>query len=891
MKKYLKIIIFVCVLLLAGCNKKKTSETPTSTPTTIASSPTLNPSSTPTSIPTTDAKEEEISVHFEGMQDVKIEKDANFNVLSNVRVLTNQGLTVSVSIKVESSIELTNNVIPADYIGKVIVEYEAEYNDKTITGSRTITVVESLEESVGTNMITNSTCDTTADWALSNHEGAGSTITSASGELKIAITSLNATNSSSPRINNSTLFTLEKGKTYIVSFDAYADTARKLYVQVGTLIDASPWFIDAKPDSKEIFNLSTTKDTYSFIFTYNLDNTEASVLFEMGIISGEGIITNIYLDNISVAEYLDVVKDTATPNIIASDKVFYLGINDNSFNLLDNVSAYDTIDKDVSSTLSYETFNSEFEEADVDYTKTGKYYVIYSAYDKSGNAIDKIIELTIKEPNKANDNLFYNPGFDENITGWSIAQHDGGYASYEFIDGKLKLIMEDVNWNNDSSSPRLSNIYGFELIKDAYYHVSFTASSEEDKLVLVQIGNLFGESPYWIDLKTDSRETFLITKTETTYEFYFKMNAETTSSGFMTIEMGTVDGDDTVTTLYFDDFLIERIEDEISDYVKPSITNAHDLYYFVNELESLNVLEGVKVIDNVDGDITDKLTYKIFKDDVETTLSDVNLTTTGNYKIVYTVSDTYGNKSIISVSLSFINRPSSSMISTSVWDKLVSEEVDDFEINTDSNIVVTLNDNRGINTWDNRMTSKSFSLSEGGVYRLIFDLESEEEIDFLLQIGRYVDTSNFMVQYTTNISNGKTKTRYVIDFTATATRSDYSLGFEFGGESGENKITISNLSLSLLYKSLTKPFALVLNKISVGTIIAWQGGSGASYTKLYVYQNGELVSNDYRITNGGNLDTTLSELPSGTYTIKIQAIGDGVNSMSSELSDAYTFTK
>jgi glucosylceramidase len=86
--------------------------------------------------------------------------------------------------------------------------------------------------------------------------------------------------------------------TYKISFDAKAGVARNVQLQLGKLLDASPWFtafIDA-----EAIELTTSMETYEIVVTANNpDGLAAEILFELGA----GEVTPITLDNISITEF------------------------------------------------------------------------------------------------------------------------------------------------------------------------------------------------------------------------------------------------------------------------------------------------------------------------------------------------------------------------------------------------------------------------------------------------------------------------------------------------------------------------------------------------------------------------------------------------------------
>lgn len=82
--------------------------------------------------------------------------------------------------------------------------------------------------------------------------------------------------------------------------------------------------------------------------------------------------------------------------------------------------------------------------------------------------------------------------------------------------------------------------------------------------------------------------------------------------------------------------------------------------------------------------------------------------------------------------------------------------------------------------------------------------------------------------------------------------------------------------------TLTKPVGVVCNPLGDGGYIcAFAPVTNAVSYKIYVYNaNGELVHSE-EIANGGRINFTTA----GTYTVKVQALGNGSNIKDSELSD------
>ena len=89
---------------------------------------------------------------------------------------------------------------------------------------------------------------------------------------------------------------------------------------------------------------------------------------------------------------------------------------------------------------------------------------------------------------------------------------------------------------------------------------------------------------------------------------------------------------------------------------------------------------------------------------------------------------------------------------------------------------------------------------------------------------------------------------------------------------------------------LSKPVGVVRNPLGDGRYIcAFENVANASSYYIQVYDSNGAVVGEQAITNGGIITCT-EGLEAGTYTLKVKAVGDGVNYTDSEYSDPVTFT-
>jgi beta-glucanase (GH16 family) len=127
-------------------------------------------------------------------------------------------------------------------------------------------------------------------------------IVTESGKLKIHLTSIGGA-SYSPQIFQEGL-KLEKGKTYVISFDAKADALRKINVNLGKALSTDPWFTAYAPSKTVDVDMGEKQYIYGFKVTETTDSN-LKIVFEVGNVAGGNAITDIYLDNIYIQEVIN----------------------------------------------------------------------------------------------------------------------------------------------------------------------------------------------------------------------------------------------------------------------------------------------------------------------------------------------------------------------------------------------------------------------------------------------------------------------------------------------------------------------------------------------------------------------------------------------------------
>lgn len=134
-------------------------------------------------------------------------------------------------------------------------------------------------------------------WTLNTWSGRGSGSV-VNGEYKMQVDSAGSSASGIQLVQNGIV--LQKGKTYKVSFDAYASVPRKLEANVEQ--DTSPWtsYLPALGQ----YALGTSKASFSYTFTMNNPtDSNGRISFNAGAATG-----SVFLDNVSIQTVADPVS-------------------------------------------------------------------------------------------------------------------------------------------------------------------------------------------------------------------------------------------------------------------------------------------------------------------------------------------------------------------------------------------------------------------------------------------------------------------------------------------------------------------------------------------------------------------------------------------------------
>jgi beta-glucanase (GH16 family) len=142
-------------------------------------------------------------------------------------------------------------------------------------------------------------------WENWTGEGGAASVTLENGAMKIAVTAAGTKAYSVQAFQQGLGFI--NGKTYVLTFKAKADAAKKINVNIGKALTADPWFVNYM--TTLTVDLSSTMQEFTKEFTMSeATYNNAKIVFEAGLVAGQNIATNIYIDDVSIVE-----KTSSTP--------------------------------------------------------------------------------------------------------------------------------------------------------------------------------------------------------------------------------------------------------------------------------------------------------------------------------------------------------------------------------------------------------------------------------------------------------------------------------------------------------------------------------------------------------------------------------------------------
>ncbi|MBN2504538.1 MAG: carbohydrate binding domain-containing protein, partial [Bacilli bacterium] len=490
-----------------------TTSTTTAAPTTTTT--TAVPTTVTTTEPTTTTAADITPPVISGVEDEVIFMDSVFDPLEGVTALDDVDGDVTASITYTGAV---NTAAEGVYFLKYSVSDAA---GNTQQESRYITV-EIDPSLIGDEMVPNGDFSLGfAIWTTTmGLEGGWGDFSVVDGELKVDVTSVSG-GLWEPRLENRGI-TFENGKTYLVTFEARAVAPRSIHLQVGEILPSAPWFDNFKEGQTEIFDLTTTMESYSFKFTMiEPTNENGSLMFEFGTVEGEigieNLLTTVYLDNVVIVESTPD-PDTTAPVISGAEDVT-LETGD-VFDPLAGVTAFDVRDGEI--TLDTTNYTS-----DVNTSVPGTYTVVYTVSDSSDNIATKTITVTVVDLVFLDTTLVVNGDFSAALgdpSEWGLYEANWSPTESPMADATLSIVNEELvlevvtvgTWG--AQSWVLQANQKIDFLKGYTYKVVFSAKADAPRQVNSFVGFQDTALNQWHEYGGGS---FDLTTTYQTFEYIF----------------------------------------------------------------------------------------------------------------------------------------------------------------------------------------------------------------------------------------------------------------------------------------------------------------------------------------------------------------------------------
>ncbi len=380
---------------------------------------------------------------------------------------------------------------------------------------------------------------------------------------------------------------MEKGATYEVSFDAYADKARTMKVDIsGPDMNYMRYFNDTA------VNLTTKKKSYKFKFTMNEDTDANSRLeFNMG---AQGSTANVYITNVKVKKVKSATKAEADKKTVLADgnlvyngkfqegdkRLGYWNIKKKNASVAVSNKNYNdrklvvklTKDSKVADVKVYQTglafeANKEYSvsfDASATTARTIKVKVAGKTFSAKLNKATKNYEFIMKTGKKLSDKsvIFYlggkkgtvcidnvvvtenslikNGSFNAGTTGWT-EWHDTSEADLSFVidslseDNAADFTIKKTGSEDWKIQLKQENV---PLEKDQYYKLTFKAKSSKTRKMRAIMQGL--EDKNWEVYSGEN--TVKLTSKYKTYTKVFQMTADSDPKAQISFCLGAVAG-------------------------------------------------------------------------------------------------------------------------------------------------------------------------------------------------------------------------------------------------------------------------------------------------------------------------------------------------------------
>ena len=397
---------------------------------------------------------------------------------------------------------------------------------------------------------------------------------------------------------------MEKGATYKISFDAYADAIRTIKTAI-----TAPDFGFSRYFPDTTVNLTTTKQSYSYTFKMN-NASDGNGRFEFNL-GSSGSTAPVYISNVKIIKTIAAdPNEVEAKTILANGNHVYNGEFQEGTNRLAfwevknncgaNVSVTNTdnirklkvnianvvannsliigqsdlaLSPNKKYALSFDASNSNAKEITVmvagtahtaQLTAYNKSYTIKFTTPESLTNTDIEFYMGLKgityldNVRLVEDTMIKNGDFSAGFAGYDIYADSSADASY-IVDSLTENNAADFTINNtgdqDWKIQLKQNNVGLENGK--WYKLKFKAKSSSNRKIRVIMQG--GESKGWAVYSSDNIVD--LTSEYQSFEFVFKMSAATDPEAFLSVCLGKIDVQITKQhRVCLDDFSLEEVE-------------------------------------------------------------------------------------------------------------------------------------------------------------------------------------------------------------------------------------------------------------------------------------------------------------------------------------------
>jgi len=353
------------------------------------------------------------SITISGADDIEVDFDASFNVLTGVTAIGNNSVDYTSQIVLQSTsqaVNLTTGALDTQSTGVHAIRYTVTVGSVTAQKWRYVTVKSPVTPE-GQMLVNPDFALGTAGWddpsVVYNADGSSMTLTTEEGALKADVVA--GANAYTPRFGQMNV-PFEIDTTYEIGFRAKSSVEKIINLQVGELLSGAPYFTDFKPMQTEHRTITTEWASYSYKFTHTLDNKRGGLLFELGKVDNQQTNAIVWFDDITV-EVSTPDADTTAPTFTGVPATLNLTVGA-TYDPLAGVTAYDVVDGDVTANIAVEIKDSTNAiVAAVDTSAPGTFTVTYTVSDVALNVATATTEVTVSSMLFKSTNLVANPSF------------------------------------------------------------------------------------------------------------------------------------------------------------------------------------------------------------------------------------------------------------------------------------------------------------------------------------------------------------------------------------------------------------------------------------------------------------------------------------------------